>query len=278
MNETGRILCVDDEEGVLHALRRVFFDEPVEVLTAASGEEGLRILEAAPAQVVVSDYRMPGMNGVAFLREVSARRPDTMRILLSGYSDIKAVIEAINEGRIYKFISKPWNDDELRIAVTNAFKSWRLARRNVELTQQLQTANEELQTLNAILQERITDEVVALRKRAGELERAAAALDVLPLAVACLDHDGWLTYYNDAASALFSWTVGAMRFVPHAKAFPVKLDDLLAEVSRSGGASLPLVIRGKTVLARAGRTAGPDKPGVVLIFEEYPAEAERRTA
>jgi len=124
MNDRTRILCVDDERNVLRALERIFLDDDYEILTACSGEQGLEILSAAPqVQVVISDYRMPGMNGVEFLKEVCKTHPETIRIVLSGYADTAAVVAAINQGKIYKFIPKPWNDDELRLTVAKALET-----------------------------------------------------------------------------------------------------------------------------------------------------------
>jgi len=121
MIEDVTILCVDDEANVLKSLRRLFLDENYEILTAESGQEGLALLEQhQPVQVVISDYRMPEMDGVAFFKEVHERWPDTVRIVLSGYADTAAVVAAINEGQVYKFIPKPWNDDELKVAIGKA--------------------------------------------------------------------------------------------------------------------------------------------------------------
>jgi response regulator RpfG family c-di-GMP phosphodiesterase len=121
VREPARILFVDDEPNVLRAIERLFLDEEYEILTAPSGDEGLRVLERAPpVPVVVSDYRMPGMNGVSFLREVYRRWPDTVRIVLSGYADTAAVVAAVDEGRISRFIPKPWDDHELKTAVASA--------------------------------------------------------------------------------------------------------------------------------------------------------------
>ena len=153
MDEQIRILLVDDEVNVLRALERTFLDEEYEVLTASSGSEGLSILQdVSPVQVVVSDYRMPQMNGVDFLREVRRRWPDTVRIVLSGYADTAVVISAINEGEIYKFIAKPWNDDELRIAIINALERYSLNKKNIELTEALSAKIEELKQANAALE------------------------------------------------------------------------------------------------------------------------------
>ena len=116
MGEPTRILCVDDEQNVLRSLTRLFLDDPYEILTAASGAEGLLILDqTGTVPVVISDYRMPGMNGVEFLSEVRKWWPETVRIVLSGYADTGAIVSAINEGQIYRFVAKPWNEDELQV-------------------------------------------------------------------------------------------------------------------------------------------------------------------
>jgi two-component system NtrC family sensor kinase len=143
MNEPIRLLFVDDEPGILQSIERLFLDAGYTIVTAPSGREGLSILEAGPpVHVVVSDYRMPVMNGVEFLRAVARKWPDTVRIVLSGYADTPSVIGAINEGGIYKFISKPWNDDELRIAVANAATLYFLQHRIAELLKELKAKDD----------------------------------------------------------------------------------------------------------------------------------------
>lgn len=143
-----KLLCVDDERNVLRALERIFMDEDYDILTAASGEEGLALFAANPdIQVVISDYRMPGMNGVEFLRQVCEKYPDTVRIVLSGYADTSAVVAAINEGQIYKFVSKPWSDEELRQTVAKAVESFALHQQNQALVSELAALREELAAL-----------------------------------------------------------------------------------------------------------------------------------
>ncbi len=115
-----RILFVDDEKNVIKALRRHFLDDPFEVFTATSGGEGLEILEQTPVEIVVSDFRMPHMNGAEFLKLVSERWPETVRIILSGYTDIPSLIASINEGEIFRYISKPWKENELKDAIQDA--------------------------------------------------------------------------------------------------------------------------------------------------------------
>ncbi|MBL0062978.1 MAG: response regulator [bacterium] len=107
------VLFVDDEPFVLDALKRVFQDQGYRLLFANSAHEAIRHMEQQEIQLVVSDFRMPQMDGCELFQIVSERWPDTIRIILSGYADIKAVVSAINEGQIYKFVSKPWNNAEL---------------------------------------------------------------------------------------------------------------------------------------------------------------------
>lgn len=95
-----------------------FLDDDYDIFSAASAEEGLEILRTnEEIQIVISDYRMPGMNGVDFLKEVYSNWPDTVRMVLSGYADTAAVVEAINDGQIFRFIPKPWDEEELRTTI-----------------------------------------------------------------------------------------------------------------------------------------------------------------
>ncbi|MGE5471278.1 MAG: ATPase, T2SS/T4P/T4SS family [Bacteroidota bacterium] len=125
-----RLLLVDDELGIVKALARVFRQENYEVVTAASGAEGLERLAEGGFQLVISDFMMPGMTGAQFLREVKQRWPDTIRIMLTGHANTDAVMGAINDGAVYKFILKPWNDDDLRVTVALALEQFDLMARN----------------------------------------------------------------------------------------------------------------------------------------------------
>lgn len=196
-----KILFVDDERNVLRALERIFLDDPYEILTANSGEEGLRILEDAGGdfQVIVSDYRMPVMNGVEFLKTVCERWPDTVRIVLSGYADAGAIVAAINEGQIYKFIPKPWNDEELRITIQNCLERYFLLQKNRELLLELAAANT---VLEQKVQERTED--LALRNKA--LEFSQTMLGDLPVGVIGIDENGLVAYCNTIAAEIMKGT------------------------------------------------------------------------
>ncbi|WP_086932027.1 response regulator [Agarilytica rhodophyticola] len=111
------ILFVDDERSVLKAIKRVFIREPCNILIAESGEEGLTLLEKEQVHLVVSDQRMPKMSGSAFLKTVRDLYPHTIRIIMSGYADISAVIEGVNQAHISHFLTKPWETEDLKKAV-----------------------------------------------------------------------------------------------------------------------------------------------------------------
>lgn len=123
-----RIVLVDDEANMLSALRRVLMSIPTEDLdgerpeveTYVSAEEALRRARTMPIDLVISDYRMPEMSGVDFLTQVIEAQPDVARLILSAYADIDAVMNAINKVQVFRFISKPWHDVELKSAVTQA--------------------------------------------------------------------------------------------------------------------------------------------------------------
>lgn len=115
------LLLVDDESFILSALQRVFRGQGYRILKAASAAEGLELLALNEVQVIMSDQRMPGMNGTEFLSRVKDMYPDTIRIVLSGYADLESVTDAVNRGAIFKFLSKPWEDEHLRVQIHEAF-------------------------------------------------------------------------------------------------------------------------------------------------------------
>lgn len=189
--EQIKILCVDDERNVLRALERIFLDDDYEIVLAGSGDEGLKIMEdSGPFQVVISDYRMPVMNGVEFLRAVYERWPDTVRIVLSGYADASSIVAAINEGHIYKFIPKPWNDDELRVTIQNCLERYFLQKKNQELLEQLAVVNQ-------ALEEKVLQRTEQLELRNRALEFSQNLLGNLPVGVAGIDENGMIAYCNE---------------------------------------------------------------------------------
>lgn len=142
-----RILFVDDEPNVLSALRRIFRRENYRIDTAMSGAEALQLLKSNEYQVIISDYKMPMMDGAELLKRVKALHPHTIRIMLTGEADTGAVLGAINDGAVYKFILKPWNDDDLRITVGLALEQYDLRSKNQWLRQENQQKTKEIHSL-----------------------------------------------------------------------------------------------------------------------------------
>lgn len=189
------ILLVDDEENILAAMRRVLRREGYRILTANGGSEGLELLATTPVDVIVSDQRMPNMTGVEFLRQAKALYPDTVRIVLSGYTELQSITDAINEGAIYKFLTKPWDDELIRANIAEAFRHKELGDDNRRLTQELSVANAELQALLAEKQHRLAlDE--------ASLDIAREILHCLPLPIVGIDNDGMMVFANADAERL----------------------------------------------------------------------------
>lgn len=128
-----RILIVDDEAQVGKALRRALLDEDYEIVTAQSGMEALQLLGERAFKLVISDERMPGMQGAELLATISLRWPETVRILLTGQASIEAAVRAVNEGEVYRVFLKPWNDLELRLAIRSGIEKYDLEIKNRKL-------------------------------------------------------------------------------------------------------------------------------------------------
>ena len=196
------VLFVDDEENILNVLKRVLGREKYRVLTAASGPEGLKVLEEHEVQVVVSDQRMPGMSGTEFLTHVMRRYPDVIRIVLSGFSDVGMITEAINRGNIYKFFPKPWNDDILKMEIESALAHYELIHLNKSLHQKILDQNDELKRYSESLEEtiRIKNQELEIQNRFFKL--SWEILENIPMPVIGVSEHGIVVLTNGAASRL----------------------------------------------------------------------------
>ena len=165
------LLLVDDEPSILSSLRRLFRPQGYHVLTAEGGQAGLDLLQGETVDLVISDMRMPGMDGARFLEKVRRVQPNAARILLTGYADIASTIAAINEGEIDRYIAKPWDDNDILLVVREALARRSLEQRNRELTELTGRQNDELRALNASLEQRV-------RSRTAEIEQINDMLNV----------------------------------------------------------------------------------------------------
>lgn len=141
------ILIVDDDSGVLSALKRTLAEEPYEIFTAASGVDGLEILNKHHIKLIISDEKMPGMTGSEFLTAAKKIFPNSIRIMLTGYADMDAAMNAINSGEIYRFYSKPWDDLELKLSIRTAIEKFDLEEENRNLLKTVKRQEGELKQL-----------------------------------------------------------------------------------------------------------------------------------
>jgi response regulator RpfG family c-di-GMP phosphodiesterase len=176
ISEPSTLLFVDDEPGILSSLRRLFRPHGYRILIAESGQAGLDILEKEVVDLVISDMRMPEMDGATFLKAVRGRWPGVMRILLTGYADITSTVSAINEGEIYRYISKPWDDSEIIIVVRDALVRQQLERENRRLTELTLRQNDELKTLNASLEQKVAERTAELSQALSFVEQSHGEL------------------------------------------------------------------------------------------------------
>lgn len=170
------VLAVDDEPNILSALRRTLRPQGYRVRTAESGAAGLAMLADEPADVIISDMRMPEMNGADFLHRTRRQWPESVRILLTGYADVQATIEAVNQGEIFRYLSKPWNDEVLLSTLRDGLERQVLRREREQMLQTISRQHEELQAHNEQLEERVLERTAALSAAQADLKQALGRL------------------------------------------------------------------------------------------------------
>jgi putative nucleotidyltransferase with HDIG domain len=183
------VLFLDDEPNILKAIQRLLRNEPMRVLTATDPNEALDILRETPTQVVVTDQRMPSMSGVDFLSAVRDQHADVVRIMLTGYTEMNIAVEAINKGEIYRLITKPWNDDELRSTLRQAFDHHDLKTEIKRLNTVAREQNFKLQDMNRNLEGKVRQRTKQLALKNQELSTAyIQTIRALAEAIDAKDH------------------------------------------------------------------------------------------
>jgi len=172
MRHAHTVLFVDDEVNILKALQRLLRHEEMNVLATERAGDALEIVAREPVQVVVTDQRMPEMSGVDLLSKVRERQPDVVRMLLTGYTEIDVAVDAINRGQIYRLVTKPWNDDELRATIRQALDHWDLKNEIKRLNQVTREQNFRLQDMNRNLEAKVRERTKQLVAKHHELRRA----------------------------------------------------------------------------------------------------------
>jgi response regulator RpfG family c-di-GMP phosphodiesterase len=146
MGDKINILYVDDEVNNLISFKATFRLK-FKIFTAESGKEAIKILDENDIHIIITDQRMPEMTGVEFLVSILEKHPDPMRILLTGYADLNAVIDAVNKGKIYHYLSKPWNEEELESTILKAFEIYKQHKEEKDTTDKLIVTNDQLEFL-----------------------------------------------------------------------------------------------------------------------------------
>ncbi len=196
------ILCVDDEKNILHSIKRLLRKEGYRLLTASNGVEGLKILKENNVHLVLSDQRMPQMSGTDFLAEVKEKYPDAIRIILTGYTEVDSITESINKGNIYKFLLKPWNDQNLKLEIGKALEQYDLIQANKRLHEKVLEQNEELKRINENLEVLIQERTKDLEIQNQTLELSRAILEDLPVPVIGVSVEGMIVLINRQAQFL----------------------------------------------------------------------------
>jgi len=172
-----KVLFVDDELNTLSAFKRLFFNnDDVDIFTASSGADGLKVLGLNNIDLVISDMRMPQLNGTDFLKYVKNKYPNVLRIMLTGYTDMPSTLDAINNGEVYRFLTKPWNDDDLKVTITKALEYSDLKKRNEEMSKIIWKKNRELTVFNENLEQKVEERTSQLGQVITKLKQVNTVL------------------------------------------------------------------------------------------------------
>lgn len=239
--EAVSILLVDDEENILRALQRLLMDEEdIEITVATSGEEGLKMLpDLVNLGLIVSDQRMPGMTGAQFLEKARTIKPDATRIILTGYADVTAAVDAINKGGAWRYLAKPWNDDELIRAIHEGLERYRIYMENRRLNALVLKQNQELDEWNANLKQRVLAQTTEIRKKNEELtssnSRLKCAFDGVIAAFAELINlrDKRFRRHGQNVSSLALQAAQALK-LPAAEIETIRIAGLLHDIGEMG--------------------------------------------
>lgn len=196
------LLLVDDEKDILSSLARVFRRDGYRILRTSCAKDAFAMLASNEVAVIVADQRMPEMCGVEFLRRARQLHPDSVRLLLSGNADLQSLTEALNEGAVYKFISKPWDDDVLRDNIRDAFHRYAMKKERASLVKQLASANEELVHAKQLLEQKVDEQMQESLRNLDVLQASREVLECLPVGVIWVDEGGLIAEANKKADEL----------------------------------------------------------------------------
>lgn len=258
---TFTLLCVDDEPNILSSLRRLFRPCGYRVLVAESGAQGLDILRSEPVDLVISDMRMPHMDGAQFLAAVRAEWPDVMRFLLTGYADMASAIEAINQGQIYRYMNKPWVDDDLLISVRQGLDARALQRDKERLEALTRQQNETLRELNDSLEAKVQERTDELQKALEQLKQSFFVAVKIFTSLIEMRHP--ITAGHSRRVAALARSIAQRMGLKGADLQNVFVAGLLHDIGKIGFSD--------ALLSRAQRTLSDDER---RIYQKHPVDAE----
>jgi response regulator RpfG family c-di-GMP phosphodiesterase len=196
------VLCVDDEINVLNALKRLFRKEGFTFLTASNGADALKLLQGTPVHMIISDQRMPEMNGTELMAKAKELYPDMIRIILTGYTDVDTITESINQGHIYKFFLKPWNDQSLVLEIRQALEQYDLIQTNKALHQKVLEQNESFRQINDNLENLVKERTREVEFQNQALALSHAILEDLPVPIIGVSTELMIVLINKAVHKL----------------------------------------------------------------------------
>ncbi len=226
------VLFVDDEVNILRAVQRLMRNESCQVVTASRGAEALEVLEKQPIQVIVTDQRMPEMSGVDLLSAIRERHPDMVRMMLTGYTEMNVAVDAINRGEIYRLITKPWNDEELKATLRQAFDHHDLKNEIRRLNQVTREQNLKLQDMNRNLEGKVRERTKQLADKHQEL-RIAYVQTIRALAEAVDAKDAYTRGHSERVGVYASKMARALG-LPKELIERVYISGLLHDVGKIG--------------------------------------------
>ncbi len=214
------ILVVDDEINVANSIRRLLEAHDFKVDVAANGAQALeKVTKSNDIAVVLSDQRMPRMTGSELFKTLSTKFPQIKRILLTGYTDLESIREAVNTGHIFRFLLKPWDDNELIACVEDAFDSYNIYQENERLKSQLEVLNKNLELA-------VEQKTRVLNMNIRSLERYEKIVEELPIAMICIGSGGMVVLANNKFCTEFSFT-SAVEGIPYTRVLPEPLHGLV---------------------------------------------------
>ncbi|MEY2894179.1 MAG: hypothetical protein RJA98_4087 [Pseudomonadota bacterium] len=256
------VMCVDDEPNILAALKRTLRGRGYAVLTACSGAEALETLAHVPVDLLISDMRMPGMDGTQLLEQVNARWPHTVRLLLTGHADMDATIGAINRGQIFRYIHKPWDEGDLLSAVAQGLERLALQRDKTRLEALTQAQNRSLQQLNGELETRVQARTAELQTANDKLRRNH--LKTIKVFSNLLELRGGGFAGHGRRVAEMARNIARHMGLPEAQVLPIFVAGLLHDIGLIGAAD--------TLLSKPVSKLSKDE---LALYRQHPANAEQ---